>query len=247
MKAIILAAGYATRMYPLTKDRPKALLPIGGRPMLDYLMDQIATVREIDRAYIVTNSRFYRQFCDWANTAAARYPGMELEILDDGTDSNENRLGAVGDIRFVLDARAVDDDLLVAASYDFFTFKLVDFVSDFRLRGRDTLLGKRLGWMDDLKRFAVAVLDENGRVLDLEEKPRQPKSDVAIYALYLYRRDTVPLIRQYLDEGNPPDAPGHFPEWLYRRREVGVYLFDGECIDIGTPQSYEQICQRFKS
>lgn len=247
MKAIILAAGYATRMYPLTKDRPKALLPIGKQAMLDYLMEQIATIDEIDEAYIVTNSRFYAQFVEWARQAAARYPRIRLDVLDDGTDSNENRLGAVGDMRFVIDRRQVDDDLLVAASDNFFTFPLTDMVDDFRARGRDTLLGKHLGWVEDLKRFAVATLDEENRVVALVEKPKEPPTDVGIYALYLYRRDTVPLIRDYLDQGNPPDAPGHFPEWLYRRREVGVYLFDGECIDIGTPEAYREICARVEA
>ena len=245
MKAIILAAGYATRMYPLTKDKPKALLPIGGKAMLDYLMDEIATIREIDAVYIVTNSRFAGQFSAWAEEAAARYPRLKLDVLDDGTDSNENRLGAVGDMRFVLDHRPVDDDLLVAASDNFFTFPLQDMVDDFRAHDRDTLLGQHLGWVEDLKRFAVATLDENARVTALVEKPQQPPTDIGIFALYLYKRETVPLIYQYLDEGNPPDAPGHFPEWLHKRREVGVYLFEGECVDIGTPQAYKEICERF--
>ena len=245
MKAIILAAGYATRMYPLTKDKPKALLPIGGKVMLDYLMDEIATIREIDTVYIVTNSRFAGQFSAWAQEAAARHPRLALDVLDDGTDSNENRLGAVGDMRFVLDHRPVDDDLLVAASDNFFTFPLKDMVDDFKARGRDTLLGQHLGWVEDLKRFAVATLDENARVTALVEKPQQPPTDIGIYALYLYKRETVPLIYTYLEEGNPPDAPGHFPEWLYKRKEVGVYLFEGECVDIGTPQAYKEICERF--
>ena len=139
----------------------------------------------------------------------------------------------------------MDDDLLVAASDNFFTFPLTNMVDDFRARGRDTLLGKHLGWVEDLKRFAVATLDEENRVVALVEKPKEPPTDVGIYALYLYRRDTVPLIRDYLDQGNPPDAPGHFPEWLYTRREVGVYLFQGECVDIGTPESYQAVCRRF--
>ena len=244
MKAIILAAGYATRMYPLTKDKPKALLPIGGRAMLDYLMDEVATIREIDAVYIITNSRFASQFTAWAEASAARYPHLKLDVLDDGTDSNENRLGALGDIRFVLDRRPVDDDLLIAASDNFFTFPLKDMVDDFKAHNRDTLLGQHLGWVEDLKRFAVATLDGNARVTALVEKPQVPPTDVGIYALYLYKRGTVPLIYQYLDEGNAPDAPGHFPEWLHKRKEVGVYLFNGECVDIGTPQAYREVCGR---
>lgn len=245
MKAIVLAAGYATRLYPLTKDRPKALLPIGGRAMLDYLMDQIATIAQIDTAYVVSNHRFAAQFEAWAREASGRYARLRIEVLDDGTDSNQTRLGALGDVRFALDARKIDDDVLVAASDDFITFPLADFVRDFDRHGYDTLLGAHIASLEDLRRFAVATLDADGFVSSLVEKPEDPASDIAIYALYLYRRDTLPLLRQYLDEGNPPDAPGHFPEWLYRRRKVRVYLFQGECIDIGTPQAYEEICARF--
>ncbi len=246
MKAIVLAAGYAMRLYPLTKDRPKALLPIGGRAMLDYLMDGIASIPEIDEVYIVSNSRFAAQFGAWAEDARRRYAHLSIDVLDDGTDSNDNRLGAVGDIRFALEQKRIDDDVLIAASDNFFTFPLNDFVDDFRRHGRDTLLGAHLGWTEELKRFAVATLDGEGRVTSLIEKPSEPASDIAIYALYLYRRDTLPLIFQYLDAGNDPDAPGHFPEWLYRRRDLRVYRFTGECIDIGTPEAYREICERYK-
>lgn len=220
MKAIVLAAGYAMRLYPLTKDRPKALLPIGGRAMMDYLVDEIAGIPEIDEICIVSNHRFVGQFERWALSAEKRYPGKRLRVLDDGTDSNETRLGAIGDVAFALDEMKIDDDLLVAASDNFFTFPLTDFVADFRGHGRDLLLGSHIGLTDERKRFAIATLDENRRVTSLVEKPENPQSDIAIFALYLYRRDTLPLIRQYLREGNDPDAPGHFPEWIYPDRDV---------------------------
>ncbi len=236
MKAIVLAAGYAMRLYPLTKDLPKALLEIGGRHMLDYLMDEIASVPEIDEVILVTNSRFYKQFCDWA--AGRKTPGLSVCVLDDGTDTNENRLGAIGDMQFVLDQTGLDDDVLVAAADNLFTFRLNDFVESFRESGKDTLLAQAMGDTEELKRFAIATLDESGRVVGLVEKPQNPPTDIAVYALYLYRRDTLPLVRQYIDEGNNRDAPGHFPEWLYQRREVRAYLFEGECVDIGTPEAY---------
>jgi glucose-1-phosphate thymidylyltransferase len=236
MKAIVLAAGYAMRLYPLTKDRPKALLEIGGRHMLDYLMDEIASVPEIDEAILVTNSRFYRQFCDWA--AGRKNLGLSVRVLDDGTDTNENRLGAIGDMQFALDQTDIDDDVLVAAADNLFTFRLNDFVGSFRLSGKDTLLAQAMGDTEELKRFAIATLDEKGRVVGLVEKPQNPPTDIAVYALYLYRRDTLPLVRQYIAEGNNCDAPGHFPEWLYKRRDVRAYLFEGDCVDIGTPEAY---------
>lgn len=243
MKAIVLAAGYAMRLYPLTKDRPKALLEIGGRYMIDHLMDEIASIPEIDEVILVTNSRFYGQFVDWA--AGRVDPGLSVRVLDDGTDTNENRLGAIGDLRFALDACKLDDHVLVAAADNLFTFRLNDFVESFRKSGKDTLLVKEMDDPEELKRFAIATLDEKGHVIGLVEKPADPPTNLAVYALYLYRRDTLPLISQYLAEGNNPDAPGYFPEWLYKMREVRVYAFDGECVDIGTPEAYAAARARY--
>lgn len=245
MIAIVLAAGYAMRLYPLTENTPKALLPIGKRRMLDYLMDSISSVPEIKEAVIVSNHRFADQFADWAVSAADTYPGLKLTVLDDGTTTNENRLGAVGDIQFALEKLDIHDDVLVTASDDFFTFDLRDFIADYHAHGQNLLLGQRIESLEDLRRFAVAELDAEGRVQSLEEKPQDPRSDIAIYALYVYRPDALPLFRQYLDEGNNPDSPGHFPEWLYPRRETRVWLFTGECIDIGTVDSYNEVCARF--
>lgn len=243
MKAIVLAAGYAMRLYPLTRDKPKALLEIGGRFMLDYLMDEIASIPEIDEAILVTNSRFYGQFADWA--AGREIPGLSVRVLDDGTDTNENRLGAIGDFEYAIQKAKIDDNVLVAAADNLFTFRLDDFVASFRKSGKDTLLAKAMGETEELKRFAIATLDQNGRVIDLVEKPEHPPTDIAVYALYLYRRDTLPLVGQYLDEGSNPDAPGHFPEWLYKRRDVRAYLFAGTCVDIGTPDAYAKVCAEY--
>lgn len=248
MTAIVLAAGYATRLFPLTIDTPKALLQLGGRAMLDYLMDQIASVDGVRDAVIVTNSRFAAQFEAWLDQARSegRYPQLNIRVLDDGTYSDATKRGAVGDMRFVIDTLKIDDELLVCASDNFFTFPLTDFVADFRRTGKDTLLMAHVDSAATLRGFAVATLDGDNRVVGLVEKPKDPPTDIGVYALYLYRRDTVPLIGQYIDEGNSPDAPGHFPEWLYKRREVRGYLFQGECIDIGTPEMYRAVCARFE-
>lgn len=245
MKALILAAGYATRLYPLTKDQPKALLPLGKKALMEYLVDEIATIPEIDEVHIVTNHRFRTHFDAWAQKATAEYPGLQFIVWDDGTSSDDDKLGAVGDIQFVIEQAKLDDDVLVAASDNFFTFPLIDFVNNFKSHGCDTILGGVIDDIELLRRFAVATLDENRRVVSLVEKPQDPPSDVAIYALYMYRRDTLPLVKQYLDEGNSSDAPGHLPEWLYKRREVRAFLFEGEVVDIGTHKSYEDAIERF--
>jgi len=245
MKSLILAAGYATRLYPLTLSTPKALLKIGDKTMLDWLVEEIAELHGMTEAHIVSNHRFIGQFEAWASAAAGRYPGLRLFVWDDGTTSNQDRLGAVGDVQFVIEKAGLDDDLLIAASDNFFTFKLKDFAADFRRTGRDTLLCGRIDDLETLRRFGVATLGEDNRVTALVEKPADPPSNVGVYALYLYRRDTLPLIRQYLDEGNSPDAPGHFPEWLCTRRDVRAYLFTGECVDIGSPEAYHEVNRRY--
>ena len=246
MIAIILAAGYATRLRPLTEHMPKALLSVGSVTMLDRLMRGIASIPNLQRACLVTNDRFYPQFVAWHRSAAANYPRLTIDILNDGTDSDQNKRGAVGDMQFTIEQLAIDDDILVCASDNLFTFPLTDFVADFQRTGKDTLLMSRVYDIDLLRRFAVATLDESGRVTGLVEKPSDPPSNIGVYALYLYRKDTVPLIAQYLAEGNSPDAPGHFPEWLHTRKEVRGYLFQGECIDIGTPDVYYATCARYE-
>ena len=246
MKAIILAAGYATRLYPLTENMPKALLPIGKRRMLDYLVDEIAGLNGMSEIHIVTNHRFAEQFEAWKTECVPRYPGIRFIVWDDGTTDNSNRLGAVGDIKFVLDHADIDDDVLIAASDNFFTFPLQLFVDEFHAQKRDMLLAARFDDIRTLRSFAVATLDENGRVETLVEKPDEPKSNIGVYALYMYSKDTVSLVDEYIRGGNNPDSPGRFPEWLCRRgHEMGVYIFDGECIDIGTIENYEEVRRRF--
>lgn len=248
MKAIILAAGYATRLYPLTQNFPKALLPIADKPIINYLLDELETLPELNQVHVVSNHRFIGHFESWLSelNQAKRYERLHIQVWDDGTSSDETKLGAVGDIQFVIDQAKLDDELLVAAADNFFTFPLIQFYNDFKSHQCDTLCAARMTDLNSLRRMAVATLDENRKVLNLEEKPEHPKSDIAVYALYLYRRDTLPLIRTYLAEGNSPDAPGHLPEWLYHRREVRAFLFEGECIDIGTPESYRETCRRFQ-
>ena len=242
MIALLLVAGYATRLYPLTRDVPKALLPIAGKPMLDYITDQIDSLDGITRIVLVSNSRFAQAFRDWAATRKGSIP---ITVLDDGTTNNDNKLGAVGDILFAIENAGIDEDLLVLAGDNLFTFRLADAVAYFREHQEDTILVGRLGPEEDARRFAVVEMDADEHVTYMEEKPEHPRSNVVAYAVYFYRKDTLPLVRLYLDEGNNPDAPGHFPAWLFKRKQVRGYLFSGECIDIGTHDVYESMKNGF--
>ena len=164
MKAIILAAGYATRLYPLTLNMPKALLPIGGKPIIDHIVAQMDTVDELDEIYVVSNDKFAGHFEEWAKTAVSRVP---IKVLNDGTTDDSNKRGAIGDISFVIDEMQIDDDLMVIAGDNFFTYSLKDYVRFFREKDRDCVCVKV--WEDEsqLSQFGIALLDWQGKVLDI--------------------------------------------------------------------------------
>ncbi|MBQ5770536.1 MAG: nucleotidyltransferase family protein [Clostridia bacterium] len=245
MKAIILAAGYATRLYPLTENMPKALLKVGSKAILEHLLDAFAFVEEIDEIHIVSNARFYEQLSEWAKGVQPGYR-QNIIVWNDGTTSNENRLGAIGDILFVINQANIDDDLFIAASDNLLSRKLTEYFDDFKAHKCDFLLAGRMEDPEERKRYAILQLDENRRVIDLEEKPQNPKSDIAAYAEYIYTRETIPLIKTYIEEGNNPDSPGHLPEWLYKKKEVRAHIYEGDCVDIGTVKMYNEIQNSWK-
>lgn len=244
MKAIVLAAGYATRLYPLTENQPKALLPVSGKPIMDYIVDQIEKVKEIDSVIIVSNKKFYSNFLQWSKMRKTR---LEITILDDQSTDDVNKLGAVGDINFAIDKSSIDDDILVMAGDNIFTFELKDFVDYYKEKNKDIILTKRIDDVDELKRMGNAVVDETGKVISMVEKPENPTSNLAVFAVYLYKKETIPMIKQYLAEGENPDAPGFFPSWLHKKKDVYAFEIDGDCYDIGTPEAYDEVNRIFEN
>ena len=242
MIALLLVAGYATRLYPLTINTPKPLLPVGGQPMLNYIVDEIDTIPEIDRVVLISNHRFADHFREWAS---ARKSAVPITVLDDGTTDDSNKRGAIGDIQFAIGSLSIDEDIVVIAGDNLFTYRLRDLYTHFSNLRKDLLVAIRVTDINQLRKLAVATLDTDGRVLRLAEKPDEPESDTAIYATYFYTRETVPLFREYLTGGNTPDAPGHFPAWLYLRKDVYAFSAEGTCIDIGTPENYADVNLRF--
>ena len=228
MKAIVLAGGYATRLQPLTDDLSKCLLPVGGRPMLDWIVDRIEEVEDVDEVHVVTNSRFAQDFQHWALFK----PGVTVH--DDGTSSNEDRLGAIGDVAFVLDRIGADDDVLVVAGDNLFDYDLEDFVEFWRGMGEASAVA--VHDVRDLRlatQYGIVDVDGSNRVVSFVEKPAEPASTLAATATYIYHREHVPLVRRYLDEGNAPDQAGSFVAWLLEREPVYGYWFTGVWLDIG--------------
>ena len=238
MKAIILAAGYATRLYPLTKNIPKALLPINDKPIIQYIVDELNTIDNINQIIVVSNNKFYDQLYNWASTSISRIP---IDVLNDGTTSDQDKKGAIGDILFCIDTFKIDDDFMVIAGDCFFTFNLRDFYDFYNKNRLDSVCAEEIKDTEDLKRFAVASLDSNNQILELEEKPQNPKSNTVVYAMYIYKKSTIPKLQEYMTKGLNPDAPGYFVEWLYKQQPVLAYKIDGLCYDIGTIDSYNYV------
>jgi glucose-1-phosphate thymidylyltransferase len=227
MKAIVLAAGYATRLRPLTDNVPKPLLPVGGRPLLDWILANIRQIDEIDETHVVTNSRFAGEFRKWGDRHG-------VVVHDDGTSTNEDRLGAIGDLKFVLDRAEIDDDVLVVAGDNLFDFKLSDSVRF--LRTHENTSAVAVYDCRDLELaagYGIVELDDDDRITFFVEKPADPPSTLAAIATYLYSLPQLPLIAEYLAEGNAPDQAGSLVAWLYQRQPVYGYRFEGEWFDIG--------------
>jgi glucose-1-phosphate thymidylyltransferase len=234
VKALILAAGYATRLQPLTDTIPKQLLPVGGRPMVDWILDKIAET-SADEVHLVTNARFASDFERWADD-------KDVQIHNDGTTSNDDRLGAIGDIHFV----GLDDDLLVIAGDNLFDYSLADYEAYWRAKDGSAVAVLDVRDPELAKKYGVVEVDENDRILDFIEKPEHPPTTLCATATYFYHRDHVRLVSTYLDEGNPPDQPGNLVAWLHKREPVYAYRFDGSWYDIGDRQQLLEADNRLR-
>ena len=229
MKAVILAAGYATRLRPLTNDIPKHLLPVGDRPMLDWVLDRIREVDEVDGIHLVTNSRFATAFADWAESHG-------VVVHDDGTTSNEDRLGAVGDLRLVIEtAGLADEELIVLAGDNLFEFSLPGFVEWWRakLRPATAVPLHDVGDLDLATHYGIAATDGDDRIVQFVEKPSEPPSTLASTLVYLLPPEHVRLVARYLEAGESADNAGSFLGWLAHHERVYGYRFEGAWFDIG--------------
>jgi glucose-1-phosphate thymidylyltransferase len=239
MKLIVLAAGYATRLYPLTKDRPKQLLEVAGRPILDHVLEKLEPIG-FDGVYVVTNAKFAPIFGEWVKARG------DVTVIDDGTSDDSNKLGAIGDLDLVLREQAVDDDVIVVAGDNLFTDSLEDFGRFARARRAPMVALYDVGDLAQMSKYNAIEVDGEGRVTHFEEKPQSPTSTLMAIALYYYPREILPLVRRYVDEGNNPDQPGRLVEWLYSRTPVYTWRVPGSWLDIGSPETLREADELFR-
>jgi glucose-1-phosphate thymidylyltransferase len=238
MKVIILAAGYATRLYPLTLTQPKPLLPVGGKPMVEYVLDNLAPIGGIDRIYVVTNAKFAGHFQKWAdNYTTAK---LNFTIVNDNSTDDTNKLGAIGDIHYVLKTQNVDDDIIVVAGDNLFSEKLEGFGKFVAEKKAPVLAVYDVGNLEEIKKYNSISVDKEGRITFFEEKPKNPTSTITGIALYYYPKASLALIKQYMAEGNNPDQPGRLVQWLYPRTPFYTWRVPGIWYDIGSKETLEE-------
>ena len=244
MNAVILAGGYARRMWPLTRNRPKHLLPVAGRPMLDYVMSSLESVLALDEIFISTNMRFKNQFKEYMG---GLHVAKRIRLFVEDTRSEEEKLGSVGALGYLIRENNLDDDLLVIGGDNIFSFKMADFIEYFYMKKANTIALYDIGSKEKARLYGVVHIDGECRIIDFHEKPSDPQSTLVSTACYAFTRKGVRNVLRYLEEENDPDKMGHFIEWLCRNDDVYGFVFKGIWFDIGSIDSYEAANKYFSS
>ena len=242
MKCVILAAGYATRLYPLTENFPKPLLEVAGKPILDWLIDDMAGTGMVEEYIVISNHKFAHIFEEWA----AKKSDATIRVIDDGTTSNETRLGAVKDIQFAIEQLQLDDDLLVMAGDNLLDFSLGEFMRYGKEKNATCVMRYYEASEARLHKTGVIEIDANDGIISFEEKPAQPKSHWCVPAFYYYTREDSRLIKKGIESGCGTDAPGSFIAWLSGQTKVYAWEMPGRRYDIGNLESYEEVKQNYK-
>lgn len=239
MTCVVLAAGYATRMYPLTLNFPKPLLEIGGKRIIDWLLDDMES-SGVDRTVVISNHKFIDQFSSWAKTR------KNTIVIDDGSVDNDHRLGAVKDIEFAIESLNLDDDLIILAGDNVLDFSFKKFIEYGKAKGTTCIMRHYQPSIEKLRKTGVVVVDENDCVLSMEEKPQSPKSNWAVPPFYFYTREDSNMIKEGIAAGCGTDAPGSFISWLVTKRPVHAYEMPGHRYDVGSIEGYEKIKAEYK-
>ena len=246
MKNIVIAAGYATRLGELTKHFPKPLLKIGNNTILGRMLDDIDAIPDIDEHIVITNHKFAHFFNDWKEQQSYTKP---ITIIDDGTETNDTRLGAVCDLLFAMDKLQLDDDLLVVAADNLLFFSFRDFVEYAKSKGTSCIICHDQPSVEKLQRTGVVVLDENNKVLNMEEKPEYPKSHWAVPPFYIYKKHDLDLVRHSVENGCGKDAPGNLAHYMVEHTVMHAWPMAGTGenlrFDIGSLDTYKEACEKY--
>ena len=242
MKNIVIAAGYATRLGELTKNFPKPLLKIGENTILGRMLDDIDRIPEIDEHIIITNHKFAGIFEEWAAKQSYTKP---VTIVDDGTETNDTRLGAVCDLLFAMDKLKIDDDMLVVAADNILFFSFQEFVDFAKEKGTSCIMCHEQPSIEKLQRTGVIVLDDNDKVLNMEEKPKEPKSHWAVPPFYIYKKHDLNLIRHSVENGCGKDAPGNLAHYMVEKTDIHAWKMTAGRFDIGSLDTYKEACEKF--
>lgn len=243
MKAIILAAGYATRLYPLTLNTPKPLLEVGQKKMVEHIIHKLEDLEELDEIHIVTNDKFYSNFVEWRKGFSST---KNIIIHNDGTKTNEDRLGAIGDVYFVIQNAKIEDDVVIVGGDNLFDFSLIGMHSLFRARKGPVVAARDLGDPVKLaKKFGTMEIDASNKVLSFEEKPEKPKSSLAATCVYMYTKEDVQELKKHINDVGLPDNTGDFVKHLMTVRDVFAYPFEEHWYDIGSHEQLEEAREIF--
>lgn len=240
MNVLILAAGYATRLYPLTLTKAKPLLEVAGKPMIEWVLENLEPVPGIETIYVVTNNKFSRDFQSWAEQYQNGSHKLRIKIINDGSNDDSDKLGAIGDINLALvRENLANDDLIVVGGDNLFSEPLTEFVES--ARGSEaTLATYDVKDLEAIKKYSAITIDAKGVITSFEEKPADPKSTLTGIALYYFSREIVPLFTTYIAAGNNPDQPGRFIQWLYQRKRVKTHQIQGTWFDIGSKETLDE-------
>ena len=242
MDAIILAAGYGTRLYPLTENTPKPLLTVAGKPLIEHIIRKLEQINSLDRIYIVTNDKFEGNFKEWLGNFDAAKP---IEIINDMTKSNEDRLGALGDINYIINAKKIKNEILIIAGDNLFELSLNEVVKYFDKGKSNVIVLHDVKNLELAKHYGIVKIS-NGIVVNFEEKPLSPKSTLASTGIYIFSKKTTSLIKKYIAQGNNADKTGNFIEWLHKRDKVYSFVTDKKWYDIGSIEQLERANRHYK-
>lgn len=248
MHTIILAAGYATRLYPLTLNQPKPLLPVADKPMIEHVLEKLGPVPELSAISVVTNEKFSTHFQQWAEGRdTSSDPRLfQISVINDHSTDDSNKLGAIGDIEYTIEQQSIDDDLLIVAGDNLFSHALEGFGDACRGAEHPVIGVYDVGDLELIKKYCSISIDVDSCITHFEEKPAEPRSTLTGIALYYYPKKVLPLIRQYLDEGNNKDQPGRLVQWLYTRTSFHTWQVPGLWFDIGSRESLDKADATFR-